>query len=84
MHAIPARQPLLRNRQIDGRRLGKPSTRQITAGAGVQKIVDFVHNHITFGYQYARRSRTAFEAYQERVGVCRDFAPFSRSPYAAP
>ena len=43
----------------------------------VQKIVDFVHNHITFGYQYARKSRTAWEAYQERVGVCRDFAHLS-------
>ena len=40
----------------------------------VQAICDFVHDHITFGYQYARPTRTAWEAYQERVGVCRDFA----------
>jgi transglutaminase-like putative cysteine protease len=40
----------------------------------VQAICDFVHNHLTFGYQYARPTRTAWEAYQERVGVCRDFA----------
>jgi len=40
----------------------------------VQAICDFVHNHITFGYPYARSTRTAYEAYQERVGVCRDFA----------
>jgi transglutaminase-like putative cysteine protease len=40
----------------------------------VQAICDFVHNQITFGYNYARSSRTAYEAYQERVGVCRDFA----------
>jgi transglutaminase-like putative cysteine protease len=40
----------------------------------VQAICDFVHNHITFGYQHARSTRTAFEAYTERVGVCRDFA----------
>jgi transglutaminase-like putative cysteine protease len=40
----------------------------------VQAICDFVHERITFGYQYARATRTAFEAYQERVGVCRDFA----------
>jgi transglutaminase-like putative cysteine protease len=40
----------------------------------VRSIVEFVHNRITFGYQYARKSRTAFEAYEERVGVCRDFA----------
>ena len=40
----------------------------------VQAICDFVCNHLTFGYQYARANRTAYEAYQERVGVCRDFA----------
>jgi transglutaminase-like putative cysteine protease len=40
----------------------------------VQAIVNFVHSHIIFGYQYARKSRTAFEAFQERIGVCRDFA----------
>jgi transglutaminase-like putative cysteine protease len=40
----------------------------------VQTICDFVHNHITFGYQDARSTRTAYDAYQERIGVCRDFA----------
>ena len=40
----------------------------------VQAIVDYVHHHLTFGYQFARSTRTAFEAHQERVGVCRDFA----------
>ncbi len=39
----------------------------------VQAILDWVHNHITFGYQYARSTRTANEGYHERVGVCRDF-----------
>jgi transglutaminase-like putative cysteine protease len=43
----------------------------------VQTIVDFVHNRITFGYPNARPTRTAFEALQERVGVCRDFAHLS-------
>jgi transglutaminase-like putative cysteine protease len=42
--------------------------------ARVQAIVDFVHNHIAFNYQQARNTRTAYEAYSERVGVCRDFA----------
>ncbi len=42
--------------------------------ARVQAICDFVHNHIAFDYQQARNTRTAFEAYNERVGVCRDFA----------
>jgi len=40
----------------------------------VQAICDFVHNHISFDYQSARSTRTAWEAYNERVGVCRDFA----------
>ncbi len=40
----------------------------------VQAIVNFVHGHLTYGYQYARATRTAWEGYQERVGVCRDFA----------
>jgi transglutaminase-like putative cysteine protease len=40
----------------------------------VQAIVEFVHNHVTFGYQHARPTKTALHAYQERCGVCRDFA----------
>jgi transglutaminase-like putative cysteine protease len=38
------------------------------------KLCDFVCHHLTFGYQYARATRTAYEAYHERLGVCRDFA----------
>jgi transglutaminase-like putative cysteine protease len=40
----------------------------------VQAICDFVHQHITFGYQFARATRTASEAFHERRGVCRDYA----------
>jgi transglutaminase-like putative cysteine protease len=40
----------------------------------VQAICDFVHNHIAFNYQNARSTRTAWEAFNERMGVCRDFA----------
>jgi transglutaminase-like putative cysteine protease len=40
----------------------------------VQAICDFAHNHIKFGYPYARDDRTASDAHRERVGVCRDFA----------
>ena len=40
----------------------------------VQAICDFVHNHIAFGYEHARATKTALEAYQERRGVCRDYA----------
>jgi transglutaminase-like putative cysteine protease len=39
----------------------------------VQAICDYVHNHIFFNYQNARSTRTAWEAYNERTGVCRDF-----------
>ncbi|SLN66916.1 transglutaminase-like domain-containing protein [Oceanibacterium hippocampi] len=40
----------------------------------VQAICDFVHRHIAFGYEHARATRTASEAYQEGRGVCRDYA----------
>lgn len=40
----------------------------------VQAICDFVHGHIVFGYETARPTRTASEAFFERQGVCRDFA----------
>jgi transglutaminase-like putative cysteine protease len=40
----------------------------------VQAVCDFVHRHITFGYQHARATRTAEQAFAEQRGVCRDFA----------
>jgi transglutaminase-like putative cysteine protease len=40
----------------------------------VEAINDYVHNHITFGYQWARPTMTAWEAYDEGHGVCRDYA----------
>jgi transglutaminase-like putative cysteine protease len=40
----------------------------------VQAICDFVHAHLQFGYEHARVTRSAFEAFNERRGVCRDFA----------
>jgi transglutaminase-like putative cysteine protease len=45
-----------------------------TGWARVQAICDFVNQHIEFGYHHARRTRSAWEAYLERQGVCRDFA----------
>jgi transglutaminase-like putative cysteine protease len=42
--------------------------------ARVQAICDFVHHHIAFNYQNARATRTAWQAFQERTGVCRDYA----------
>jgi transglutaminase-like putative cysteine protease len=40
----------------------------------VRAICDYVHEHVTFGYEYARPTKTAWDAYMERQGVCRDFA----------
>jgi transglutaminase-like putative cysteine protease len=42
--------------------------------ARVRAICDFVHDRVTFGYEYARPTKTAWDAYVERQGVCRDFA----------
>ena len=42
--------------------------------ARVQAVCDYVHRHIRFDYLQARSTRSAFDAHQERVGVCRDFA----------
>jgi transglutaminase-like putative cysteine protease len=39
----------------------------------VQAICDFVHRHIAFGYEHARATKTAWEAFNERTGVCRDY-----------
>jgi transglutaminase-like putative cysteine protease len=40
----------------------------------VQAVCEFVHRHITFGYAHASSQRTAMQAYEERRGVCRDYA----------
>jgi transglutaminase-like putative cysteine protease len=40
----------------------------------VQAICDFVHRHIVFNYADARATRTAWEAFNEGRGVCRDYA----------
>jgi transglutaminase-like putative cysteine protease len=40
----------------------------------VQAICDYVHDRITFGYEYASPTKTAWDAHTERRGVCRDFA----------
>ena len=44
-------------------------------GAGrAQAICDYVHQHIVFGYAHARSTKTAWEAFTEKKGVCRDYA----------
>jgi transglutaminase-like putative cysteine protease len=40
----------------------------------VQAICDFAHARIKFGYAYASPGKTAFDAFTEGRGVCRDYA----------
>ena len=42
--------------------------------ARVQAICDYVHHHVTFDYQRASPTKTAWQAQQEGAGVCRDYA----------
>ena len=44
-----------------------------TGWGRVQAICDYVNRHITFGYEHARMTRTALEAFYDKTGVCRDF-----------
>jgi transglutaminase-like putative cysteine protease len=39
----------------------------------VQAVCDWVHNHITFGYGFASPTKSAFDGYCQKNGVCRDF-----------
>lgn len=43
-------------------------------GARVQAVCDFVHGHVVFGYEHARPTKSAWQVYRERNGVCRDYA----------
>ena len=40
----------------------------------VQAICDYVHERIKFGYEHASPNKTAFDAFTEQRGVCRDYA----------
>lgn len=40
----------------------------------VQAINTWVHDHVRFGYEHARPTKSAFDVFQEQQGVCRDFA----------
>ncbi|MGV0991196.1 MAG: transglutaminase-like domain-containing protein [Mycobacterium sp.] len=44
-----------------------------TGWGRVQAICDFVHQHVTFGYEHANVTQTALETFNKRTGVCRDF-----------
>jgi len=41
--------------------------------ARVQAICDYVNAHISFGYEYANPTKSAWGAFMEQRGVCRDF-----------
>jgi transglutaminase-like putative cysteine protease len=45
-----------------------------TGWGRVQAICDHVHRHIRFGYEHARSTKSAWEAFHEGTGVCRDYA----------
>ena len=40
----------------------------------VAAITAFVHDHVTFGYEHAHHMKSAHDVYEEKSGVCRDFA----------
>lgn len=42
--------------------------------ARVQAICDYVHEHVTFGYEHASATKTASQVWRDRKGVCRDYA----------
>jgi len=69
---------LLASRYCEVDRLGDVAWRLFgstpTGWPRVQAVCDWVHNHLTFGNEHARPTRTAFEGYHEEHGVCRDFA----------
>ncbi len=39
----------------------------------VQAVVEFAHKHITFGYNFASSTKTAYDVLGEGKGVCRDY-----------
>jgi transglutaminase-like putative cysteine protease len=46
----------------------------ITPGwSRVQAVCQWVHEKVTFGYQYASAVKTALDVFADRCGVCRDF-----------
>ena len=45
-----------------------------TGWGRVQAICDYVHERLSFGYQHASATRTAWDGFREQRGVCRDFA----------
>jgi transglutaminase-like putative cysteine protease len=69
---------LLASRYCESDLMGEFAWRQFGNGpsgwARAQAICNFVHQHITFGYQFGRPDKTANNVLREKTGVCRDFA----------
>jgi transglutaminase-like putative cysteine protease len=42
--------------------------------ARAEAIAKYAHERISFGYQHARPTKTASQAHEEQLGVCRDYA----------
>ncbi|MGX1319682.1 transglutaminase-like putative cysteine protease [Bradyrhizobium sp. USDA 377] len=40
----------------------------------VAAITAFVHGHVTFGYEHAHHMKSAHDVFEQKTGVCRDFA----------
>ncbi|MFD1883795.1 transglutaminase-like domain-containing protein [Paracoccus pacificus] len=68
----------LGSRYCDTDRLAEPAWKlfgAIPPGWGrVQAVLDWVAGHLTFDYQKADATRTAYDAYRSGDAVCRDFA----------
>ncbi|AWI74365.1 transglutaminase [Parazoarcus communis] len=45
-----------------------------TGWGRVQAICDYVNRNVSFGYQHARATKTAWDVFHEQTGVCRDYA----------
>jgi transglutaminase-like putative cysteine protease len=45
-----------------------------TGWGRVQAICNYVHNHIAFGYEHANPTKSAWDAFSQGQGVCRDYA----------
>jgi transglutaminase-like putative cysteine protease len=65
---------LLGSRYCETDRLGEYFGKVPKGWRLVQAICDYVHDHIAFGYAHANPTKTAYDAFQEKQGVCRDFA----------
>lgn len=69
---------LLGSRYVETQELGDLAWKlfgDIAPGwARAQAIVQYAHRRIAFGYEHARPTRTATQAHDEQLGVCRDYA----------